>query len=139
MTSAETSPSTVVDAEASTLVMVSDFITFCKSRSTPPAKTAGFAIFGVIALDDAHAAERFRQAARDFGVDLAALAKDGTDGLESVLQNKDKHAQHGEYRERNRDAAMQQVDEGENRGEHAAEELHQARCRPGCARLRRRS
>ena len=52
----------------------------------------GLALFGVIALDDAHAAQRLRQAAGDFGVDFAALAKDGADGLEAVLQKKDEDA-----------------------------------------------
>ena len=82
MTSAETRPSTVVDAEPSTLVMVSDFITFCKKPLHAAGKDGGLALFGVIALDDAHAAERFGQAAGDFGVDFAALAEDGADGLE---------------------------------------------------------
>ena len=48
---------------------------------------AGLAGFGVVALDDADAAERFGEAAGDFGVDLAALAEDGADGLEGLLQN----------------------------------------------------
>ena len=44
-----------------------------------------FALFGVIALDDANAAERFREAAGDFGVDAAALAEDGADDFESRI------------------------------------------------------
>ena len=40
ITSADTKPRTVVDADDSTLVMVSDFITFCSSRSTPAEKTS---------------------------------------------------------------------------------------------------
>ncbi len=47
----------------------------------------GLALFGVIALDDADAAERFGEAAGDFGVDLGALAEDGADGLEGALQD----------------------------------------------------
>jgi hypothetical protein len=43
----------------------------------------------VVALDDADAAERFGEAAGDFGVDLGALAEDGADGLEGLLQNED--------------------------------------------------
>ncbi len=41
---------------------------------------------GVVALHHAHAAERFGQAAGDFGVDLAALAEDGPDGAEGLSQ-----------------------------------------------------
>ena len=48
---------------------------------------ARFALLGVVALDDADAAERFGEAAGDFGVDFAALAEDGADGLEGALQN----------------------------------------------------
>jgi hypothetical protein len=83
ITSADTSPSTVVEAEPSTLVMVSDFITLASKPLHPAGKDEMLAIFGVIALDDAHAAERFRQSARNFGVNLGALAEDWTNGLES--------------------------------------------------------
>ena len=41
-----------------------------------------FALFGVITLDDADAAQGFGQAAGDFGVDFAALAEDGADFTE---------------------------------------------------------
>ena len=88
-------------------------------------KNSGFAIFGVIALDDTHAAERFRQAARDFRVDLTALAEDGTNGLECILQNEHKNAEHRKHRERDRNAAMQEINKGEYRSQHAAQELHQ--------------
>src|SRR6266478_5563623 len=63
-------------------------------------KDARFAVFGVIALDDADAAEGFGEAAGDLGVDLGALAEDGTNGLEGLLQNEaedDKDAE-GEQR-----------------------------------------
>ena len=111
ITSADTRPSTVVDAEPSTLVMVSDFITFCSSRSTPRGEDAGLALFGVIALDHAHAAQRLGQPAGNLGVDLAALAEDGANRLEAILQDKDERAHHGEDRQRDRDAAMQQIEE----------------------------
>ncbi len=65
---------------------VSELMTLLSSRSTPPAKTLRLAGFGVIALDDADAAERFGETAGDFGVDLGALAEDGADGLEGALQ-----------------------------------------------------
>ena len=42
-------------------------------------KDRGFAVFGVVALDDAHAAQRFSEPARDLGVDFAAFAEDGAD------------------------------------------------------------
>ncbi len=47
----------------------------------------GLALLGVIALDDADAAEGFGEAAGNFGIDLGALAEDGTDGLEGTLQD----------------------------------------------------
>ena len=50
-------------------------------------KDVGLALFGVIALDDADAAERFGEAAGDLGVDLGALAEDGANGLEGLLQD----------------------------------------------------
>ena len=46
-----------------------------------------FALFGVIALDHAHAAERFGEPAGDLGVDLAALAEDRPNGLEGLVQS----------------------------------------------------
>ena len=64
----------------------------CSSRSTPPAEDVCLALLGVIALDDAHAAKRFGEAASDLGIDFAALAKDGPDCLEAVLQKKDEDA-----------------------------------------------
>ena len=42
-------------------------------------KDAGLALLRVVALDDAHAAQRLGEPASDLGVDLAALAKDGAD------------------------------------------------------------
>ena len=66
---------------------VSELMTLSSRRSTPAAKTLASLLFGVIALDDADAAERFGEAAGDFGVDLGALAEDGADGLEGRLQD----------------------------------------------------
>ena len=42
--------------------------------------------FSVIALDDAHAGQRFGEAAGDFGGDLAALAENGPDSLECLAE-----------------------------------------------------
>ena len=44
------------------------------------------ALFGVISLDHAHAAQRFREPARDLGIDLAALAENRPDGREGLVQ-----------------------------------------------------
>ena len=55
---------------------------------------AGLALLGVIALDDAHAAQRLGQAAGDLGIDLAALAEDGANDPEAVLQDDDEYAHH---------------------------------------------
>ena len=57
---------------------------------------SGLALFGVIALDHAHAAQRLGQPASDLGVDLAPLAEDGANHFEPILQNKHKRAHHGE-------------------------------------------
>ena len=45
-----------------------------------------FALFGVIALHDAHAAERFGEAAGDFGVDFRARAEEGANRLEGFAE-----------------------------------------------------
>ena len=72
------------------------------------------AIFGVVSLDDADAAQRFGQPAGDFGVDLAAFAKDGADDPEGVLQDEDEGAHHGEGGQGDRRAEVQQIDKCQN-------------------------
>src|ERR1700720_2931014 len=49
-------------------------------------KNPFFALFGVIALDHANAAEGFGEAACDFGVDLATFPENWTDGREGPVQ-----------------------------------------------------
>ena len=91
--------------------MVSDFITFASKPLHAAGEDAGLALLGVVALDDAHAAQRFGQPACDLRVDLASFAKDGANDFEAVLQDEDERAHHGEHRERDRDAAMQEINE----------------------------
>ena len=79
----------------------------------------------MIALDDAHAAQRLGQPAGNLGVDLAPLAEDGANHLEAILQNKDERAHHCEDGERDRSAAMQQKKEHQHSGQQAADKLHQ--------------
>ena len=79
----------------------------------------------MIALDDPNAAQRLGQTAGDLGVDPAALAEDGADDLEGVPQHKDKRAHHGEDRQRDRHAAMQQVEEGQHGGQQASNKIDQ--------------
>jgi hypothetical protein len=84
---------------------------------------AGFAVLGVVALDDADAAEGFGKAAGDFGVDLGALAEDGADDLEGFLEKEGEEEQDDEGEQRHADADVQQPHEGEDRGEHAADKV----------------
>ncbi len=79
----------------------------------------------MIALDDAHAAQRLGQPAGDLGVDPAAFAEDGADDIEGVPQDKDKRAHHGEDRQRDRHAAMQQVEKGQHGSQQATHKIHQ--------------
>ncbi len=44
--------------------------------------------FGVVAFDDAHAAQRFRESACDLGIDLGALAENRPDGGEGFHHRK---------------------------------------------------
>ena len=72
--------------------MVSDFITFCQQPLHAGRKDRGFALLGVVALDHTHTAQRLRQPPGDLGIDLAALAKNGANLLERVLQHENKCA-----------------------------------------------
>ena len=60
MTTAPTIPSRTVEERLMTLVDVSVFRTLSRRRCTPAAKTLLLALLGVVALDDAHAAQRLR-------------------------------------------------------------------------------
>ena len=101
-----TAPTTPISRLAERLitdVAVSVRITLSSRRRTPPAKTCFFALLGVIALDDANAAERLRQAAGHLGVDFAALPENGPDGAECLVQRdgeaqQEAEGQHGHHR-----------------------------------------
>ena len=106
---------------------VSDFSTLSSSRCTPPRKTLLLALFGVIALHDAHAAQRFGQPAGDFGVDFAALAEDGPDvreGLAAAPSRRPARNSDGDAGHQRADA--QQNDQRDDGGHDAADELDQA-------------
>ena len=52
--------------------------------------------FGVISLNHPHAAERFRQAPGNLGIDLAALAKNGTNSPKGFVQRQTEAQQENE-------------------------------------------
>ena len=117
--------STVAESDISDIA-VRLFITLSSSRCTPPANTFASRVFGVIALDDAHAAQRFRQPAGDFGVDLAALAEDGADGLERLAQDAAPKTEHDREREPVISGLMRSsMTRAMNGGQQPAEELDQ--------------
>ena len=87
MTRAPTTPRTTVEESVMQRLRGEGADDVVEQALDAAGKDAGLALFGVVALDDAHAAERFGEAAGDFGVDLAALAEDGADGLEGLLQD----------------------------------------------------
>jgi hypothetical protein len=78
----------------------------------------------VVALDDAHAAQRFGEPAGDFGVDLASFAEDWTDNPEGVLQDEDESAHHGKGSQGHRRAEVHQIDKSQNGREQPAYKLH---------------
>ncbi len=89
------------------------------------AEDVSFAILGVIALDDADAAERLSEPAGDLGVDFAAVAEDRANSLEAILQKDDKDGNNGEDRERDRSAAMEQKEEDQGCSDQAADKIYQ--------------
>ena len=92
-----------------------------------PAKSFLLALLGVIPLDHAHAPQRFRQAPRDLRVDLRPLAEDGANRPESPLHGKPKHGEHRNRQSGHADIDFDQHDEGKERRQKRADELHQAR------------
>ena len=86
----------------------------------------GLALLGVVALDDADAAEGFGEAAGDLGVDLGALAEDGADGFEGALEDGSENEKDDEGDERHLDAELDEIGEGEDGGKDAAEEVDDA-------------
>ena len=95
-----------------------------QSIDTDP-EDAGLPLFGMVALDYANSAERFGQPSGNLGVDFGSFTKDGPDLLERILQNEDEQTHDGEYGECNEGAAMQEIDEGQNRSKHPANEFHE--------------
>ena len=87
-------------------------MTLSSRRLHAGGEDAGLALLGVIALDDAHAAERLGEPAGDLGVDLGALAKDGADGLEGLLQDEDEDEDDGEDDQRHALADAERNAEG---------------------------
>ena len=84
---------------------------------------AGFALFGVIALDNAHAAKSFGEAAGDFRVDLAPLPENGADGFEGALQHQAEGDQDQQHKRSHGGAGAEEQDGGDRRGEQAAGEF----------------
>ena len=85
-----------------------------------------FAILGVIALDDAHAAQRLGQTSGDFRVDLAAFAEDGAHGLESFAQDEPEYQHDGERNSRHQRTDPDQHDQRDDGRQYAADELDHA-------------
>ena len=81
----------------------------------------------VVALDHAHAAQRFGQPPRNLGVQFAARAEDGADGAERAPQKHNEHAQDHEGHAGERRADAQQNHQRDQSGHDAADKLDQAR------------
>jgi len=86
----------------------------------------GLALFGVVALNDSDAAERFGEAAGDFCVDLGSLAEDGADHLEGSLQDEGEGRHDDEGQQRHANGDVHQVGEGQERGENASDKVDDA-------------
>src|SRR5438874_4200483 len=80
----------------------------------------------MVALHDANATERFGEAAGDLGVDLGALAEDGADGFEGLLQNEAEDDEDAEGEQRHAAADADENAEGDDGGENSANEFKQA-------------
>src|SRR5205814_3901619 len=87
------------------------------------AKDFFFSLFRVIALHDANAAERFGEAAGDFGIDFGTRAKNRADGLESFVDANAEDEKDAEGESGHGDAGVNQVGEGERGGHQAADEF----------------
>ena len=86
-----------------------------------------FAIFRVIALHHANAAQRFGQPAGDIGIDAGALAKDGANGFERSHQDRAKRPQARRRRAASSPALMRATErEGDDRCEQSANKIHHA-------------
>src|SRR5947207_6368126 len=86
-----------------------------------------FTFFGVVALDHAHAAERFCQPSGYLGVDFAALAKNWADRSKSFLQREAEAKQESEGNHRHQRADAKQHHHRDARRNEAAGKLHKPR------------
>jgi len=105
-------------------VAVSVFRILSSSRFTPRRKLLLPAL-GVIALDHAHTAQRFGQPAGDLGVDLAALAKDWTDGPECFASRESEHDQESKRQHRHGSTDVEEPHQCQGGGEQSAAQLDQ--------------
>src|ERR1700685_2127533 len=86
-----------------------------------------FAVFRVVTLDYADASERLREPARDLGIDLAALAEDGTNRAKSFIQRDRKEQQESEGDGSHQSADAKYHNQGDSRRRQAAHEIDQSR------------
>ena len=86
-----------------------------------------FPFLGVVALDDAHAAERFGEPAGDFGIEFWPRAIHGPDFFERLAEPEPEDQDSDEGGHRHRDAHAKQVGEGDDRRHDAADKIHQTR------------
>ena len=85
-----------------------------------------FAIFGVITLDHANAAERLREPARDLGIDLAALAKDRADRPKGFIERNRKEQQESEGDAGHHGADAEQHHQRDTGGQQTADQIDQS-------------
>ena len=104
MVAAPTTPSRTLAERPISEVAVSVRMTLSSNRRTPPAKIVSFALFRVVSLDHPNAAQRFREPPCHLGVDLAALAENGPDRREGLVQGEGKATERtdGDQRQRRR-------------------------------------
>ena len=115
-----------VEASAIRDCAVRELMTLSRRRLDPGGEDVGLALLGVVALDDADAAEGFGEAAGDLGVDLGALAEDGADGLEGPLEDEAEDEEDAEGEQCHPGADANENAEGDDGGEDAADEFEQA-------------
>ena len=84
------------------------------------------ALLRVVALDDAHTAQRFGKPAGHFRVDLRSRAEDRADRAKRMPQRQTKYQQEQEGQARHQRADAEQNHQRNDRGEKAADEFDQA-------------
>jgi hypothetical protein len=85
-----------------------------------------FALFSVVPLDHANSAERLRESSRDFGIDLAALTKNRSDGSESFVEREAKAQQESKGDDGHEGADAKQHHQSDSRSHHASDQIDQA-------------